>query len=44
MCGFFWVVVVVNGLLVVEVLRLGNIYGHIRMGTDLWQCALMVTL
>ena len=27
--------------LFVEVLRLGNIYGHIRIGTDLGQCTLM---
>ena len=30
--------------LVVGVLCPGNIYSHIRMGTDLRKCALMVTL
>ena len=39
-----FVVVVVVIVVVVGVIPVSNIYGHIRMGRDLWQCTLMATL
>ena len=37
-------VLLLDGWLVVGILRPGNIYGHIKTGTGLWQCTLIVTL